>query len=161
VLAGAIVNVDLDAKTFSVLDPAATDVRVAPGAYAFPIDLSEFHAGVPLKVAGNVLSHVWLDTGDDFFVVLPHELERHITAVTDGSIYFGGVDGVGDEPARCVRLNEIQVGPYRYQQAASCFATNDVFDAEGGLIGFDFLRHFNWTFDYPHGTVVLTPNNAR
>lgn len=161
VLAGAIVDVDLDAKTFSVLDPAATDVRVAPGAYAFPVDLSQFHAGIPMTVAGNVLSDVWLDTGDDFFVMLPHDLEHRIVAVTDSSTYFGGVDGVSIEPARCVRLNEMQVGPYRYQKAASCFAPADVFSSDGGLIGFDFLRHFNWTFDYPHGAVVLTPNNAR
>jgi len=31
-------------------------------------------------------------------------------------VYFGGVDGSGAELARCVRLNEIQVGPYRYQR---------------------------------------------
>lgn len=111
-----------------------------------------------------------VDTGDDFFVILPHELERHTVALTGTitvggfdyatNIYFGGVDGSGSEPARCVHFNEIQVGPYRYQKALSCFAPNDAFGLDGGLIGFDFLRHFNWTFDYPHGRVVLTPNGA-
>ena len=47
--------------------------------------------------------------------------------------YFGGVYGSGAEPANCARLNEIQVGPYRYQKALSCFAPNDTFGADGGL----------------------------
>ena len=59
-----------------------------------------------------------------------------------------------------MRLNEIQIGPYRYQKALSCFAANDAFGIDGGLLGFDFLRHFNWTFDYPHNRVVLTPNGS-
>jgi predicted aspartyl protease len=168
VLAGAVFEVDLAASKLTVSDPAGFDAQPKQGAYAFPVDLSAFHAGVPMKVAGNILPSVWLDTGDDFFVILPHELERKTVALSDtvkiggfeyeNTLYFGGVDGSGAEPARCVRLNEVQVGPYRYQKALSCFAPNDTFGLDGGLIGFDFLRHFNWTFDYPHGRVVLTPN---
>jgi predicted aspartyl protease len=158
VLAGAVFDVDLTASTLTISDPGGFDAQPKQGAYAFPLDLSDFHAGVPMKVAGNVLPSVWLDTGDDFFVILPHELERKTVAVNDTMVYFGGVDGSGAEPARCVRLNEMQVGPFRYQNALSCFAPNDAFGLDGGLIGFDFLRHFNWTFDYPHGRVVLTPN---
>ncbi|HEY0383475.1 MAG TPA: retropepsin-like aspartic protease [Candidatus Elarobacter sp.] len=170
VLAAAIVNVNLVNKTITVSDPNGYEAPVPPGAYAFPLDLSIFHAGVPVKVNEVVLPSVWIDTGNDFFVILPHELEKKTIAlpetvtiarryVVEQTVYFGGVDGAGAEPARCVRLNQISVGPYRYQNALSCFAPNDTFGAEGGLIGFDFLRHFNWTFDYPHGKMVLTPNN--
>jgi len=170
VLAGAVVNVDLTKNRLTIADPAGFDVQPIQGAYAFPVDLTDFHAGVPVKIKDTILPSVWLDTGDDFFVILPHELERHTVALTGTiavggtdyamTIYFGGVDGAGSEPARCVHFNEIQVGPYRYQKALSCFAPNDTFGVDGGLIGFDFLRHFNWTFDYPHGRVVLTPNGA-
>ena len=170
VLAGAIVDVDLQTDRLTIADPAGFEARVKQGAYAFPVDLSDFHAGVPVKIKDTVLPSVWLDTGDDFFVMLPHELERHTVALTgsvsiggvelETNMYFGGVDGSSSEPARCVHFNEIQVGPYRYQKALSCFVQNDAFGLDGGLIGFDFLRHFNWTFDYPHGRVVLTPNGT-
>ena len=168
VLAGAVVDVDLANKSLTIADPNGFEARVSPGAYAFSVDLGNFHAGVPLKVKENVLPSVWLDTGDDFFVILPRELERKTVALSstvtiggaeyERKMYFGGVDGIAAEPANCVRLNEIQIGPYRYQKALSCFAPNDAFGVDGGLVGFDFLRHFNWTFDYPHGRVVLTPN---
>jgi len=168
VLAGAVVEVDLVKQRLTIADPAGYEPPIKQGAYAFPVDLSEFLSGVPVKVNDKVLPSVWLDTGDDFFVILPHELERNMIALAstiniggaeyDRKAYFGGVDGSAAEPANCVRLNEINIGPYRYQKALSCFAPNDAFGLDGGLIGFDFLRHFNWTFDYPHGRVVLTPN---
>jgi predicted aspartyl protease len=169
VLADAVVSVNLVNKTITINDPASYEAPVSKGAYAFPVDLSNFHAGVPVKVNDIVLPSVWIDTGDDFFVIFPHELEKKAVALSntvtiakaitvETTVYFGGVDGSGAEPARCVRLNEIQIGPYRYQKALSCFAPNDAFGSEGGLIGFDFLRHFNWTFDYPHGKVILSPN---
>ncbi len=168
VLAGAVADVDLVSHKLTISDPAGFDVQPKQGAYAFPVDLTDFHAGVPMKINDAILPSVWLDTGDDYFVILPHELEKRTVAlnatITIGGVeyantqYFGGVDGSGGEPAKCVRLNEVQVGPYRYQKALSCFAPNDAFGLDGGLIGFDFLRHFNWTFDYPHGRVVLSPN---
>lgn len=158
VLAGAVVDVDLVAKTLTIHDPATFEAPTPRAAFAFPIDNTAFHAGVPLKVNDQILRSVWLDTGDDFFVILPHLLEKKTISLDAGFAYFGGVDGGSNEPARCVRLNEIRVGPFRYQNALSCFAPTDVFDPDGGLVGFDFLRHFNWTFDYPHGRVILTQN---
>jgi hypothetical protein len=171
VLAAAVVEVNLANKTLTIRDPAGYEAPVAQGAYAFNLDMSVFHAGVPVKVNDTVLPSVWIDTGNDFFVILPHEVEKKTVALAntvtvagqftfEQTVYFGGVDGVGAEPARCVRLNEINIGPYRYQKALSCFAPNDAFGSDGGLIGFDFLRHFNWTFDYPHGKLVLTPNGV-
>ena len=168
-LAGAVFDVDLVTHRLTIHDPNGFDVEPKQGAWAFVPDLSTNHIGVPVKVGNNVLSSVWLDTGDDFFVMFPHELEKKTVALPNeiqlpGGLtfnqveYYGGVDGSAVEPANCVRLNEIQVGPYRYQKAPACFAVNDAFGSDGGLVGFDFLHHFNWTFDYPHNRVVLTPN---
>ncbi len=170
-LAGAVFNVDLIANRLTISNPADFSSEPKPGAWAFSPDLGEFHIGTPVKIGDTILNHVWLDTGNDFFVILPHALEAKAVAVANDIVlrdgrsfqdkkYFGGVDGIANEPANCVRLNEIQVGPYRYQKALTCFAPNDTFGLDGGLIGFDFLRHFNWTFDYPHNRVVLTPNGA-
>ena len=157
-LATALVDVDLATEKLTILDPKENQPVVKAGAYAFPLDLSEFHAGVPLKLQNDVLPSVWLDTGNSFFVILPHAMqERHVGTVTDHAL-FGGVDGVGQYPADCVRFNVIQIGPYRYEHALSCFAPNEAFGKSGGLIGFDFLKHFNWTFDYSRGQLVLTPN---
>lgn len=156
--ADALVDVNLGSRTLTVLDPKENQPVVKPGAYAFQLDLSDFHAGVPLKLQDEVLPSVWLDTGNAFFVVLPHAIEsRHVATVTDRTFFYG-VDGQGQYPANCVRFNEIQIGPYRYQHALSCFAPNEAFGKSRGLIGFDFLKHSNWTFDYPHGQLVLTPN---
>ena len=171
-LAGSVFDVDLMKGRLTISDPAAY-AREEPkqGAWEFTPDLSSFHIGTPVKVGNTVLSQVWLDTGNDFFVILPHELEKSNYALVneitlrngmtlEQRVTFGGVDGAGAEQANCARLNEIQIGPYRYQKALSCFAPNDTFGIDGGLIGFDFLRHFNWTFDYPHNRVVLTPNGV-
>ena len=168
-LAGAVFDVDLTTHRLTISDPNGYAIDPKPGAWAFTPDLTTFHIGVPVKVGTSILASVWLDTGDDFFVILPHDLEAKTLALPneirlsngmsfEDKQYFGGVDGSAAEPAKCVRLNEVQVGPYRYQKALSCFAPNDAFGLDGGLIGFDFLRHFNWTFDYPHSRVVLTPN---
>ena len=157
-LAAALVDVDLSSNRLTILDPREHQPVVGKGAYAFPLDLSYFHAGVPLKLGSDVLPSVWIDTGNAFFVILPKAMEqRHVATITN-KIYFNGVDGISEYPADCARFSEVQIGPYRYQNALSCFAPNEAFGKGGGLIGFDFLKHFNWTFDYPHGQLVLTPN---
>ncbi len=159
ILANAVVEVDLVKHTLNVLDPNGFEKVIKPGAYAFSVDLSGFHAGVPMKVDGRVLPSVWLDTGDDYFLILPNEYSKRAVPLPNFPDFpFVGVDGESGENAYCRRLPDTQVGPYKYQDAITCFVPNHIFGLEGGLIGFDFLRHFNWTFDYPHGKVVLTPN---
>jgi predicted aspartyl protease len=158
VLANALVDVDLKSERLTILDPKENQPVIKPGAYAFPVDLSEFEAGVPVKLQDEVLPSVWLDTGNSFFVILPHAAQGTHSGTIVSRFPFFGVDGESQVEADCVRFNQIQVGPYRYEHALSCFAPNEAFGKSGGLIGFDFLKHFNWTFDYPHGQLVLTPN---
>ncbi|MFN2459899.1 MAG: aspartyl protease family protein [Candidatus Velthaea sp.] len=170
-LANALVDVDLAAHTLTILDPMKFDANVGKGAFAFPIDLTSRQPGVLLTLPKNVVVRPVLDSGADFFVIVSDELRQSgkvvalASQVTIGGIelgdyrvYFQGADGGAMQSAPCVRLNAINVGPYRYEQAATCFASPDAFGADGGLVGFDFLRHFNWTFDYPEAKLVLTPN---
>jgi hypothetical protein len=154
-----VIHVDLVSKKLTITNPNGFEAEVKQGAYAFGVDLSQFHAGVPMKVEGRVLSSVWIDTGDDYFLILPGDFAKRSVPIPNfPAISFVGADGASGQEARCGRLPDAQVGPYKYQDAIACFVPNRIFGLEGGLIGFDFLRHFNWTFDYPHGRVVLTPN---
>jgi len=158
VLATALVDVDLAKAKLTVLDPQQNEPVTKEGANAFPVDLSDFLPAVPIKLQNETLSHVYLDTGNTFFVILPQAMQkRHVGTFIDRE-NFVGVDGVSEYPATCVRFDEIQVGPIHYKGAPSCFAPNEAFGRSSGLIGFDFLRHFNWTFDYTHSQIVLTPN---
>ena len=146
ILADAIVDVDLNNKTLRILDPAKFDATVAKGAYAFDVDLSSFHAAVPALIDGRVKAEPFIDTGNYYGVVLAGALydNNEVRAVPRSG------------PLGFPRINEIQVGPYRYQSVPTRFMSG--FGHRGGLLGYDFLKHFNWTFDLPNSKIVLTPN---
>ena len=168
-LAGGLVDVDIAKQTIRILDPSTMQPAVGAGAYAFPVNLASRQPEIGLKVAG-VPARAIFDTGDDFLAVLSDDLQSsgRIVALNDKirvggqevdyQISFYGVDGPAQAPARCSRLSQLDVGPYKYQNVETCFAPAKAFGRDGGLIGFDFLKHFNWTFDYPESTFVLTPN---
>jgi predicted aspartyl protease len=169
-LAGALVDVDTANRTIRILDPSVMEPAVAKGAYAFTVNLATRQPEIVLRV-NNVTTRAIFDTGNDFLAVLSDDLKKsgRIVALNDVlnagggqtadyMIGFMGVDGPSNIPAQCSRLNEIIVGPYRYQNVETCFGPASVFGRDGGLIGFDFLKHFNWTFDYPESKLVLTPN---
>jgi len=169
-LAGALVDVDTANRTIRILDPNVMEPTVGKGAYAFTVNLATRQPEVVLRV-NNVTTRAIFDTGNDFLAVLSDDLKTSGRLVAlndvlnagggqtaDYQINFMGVDGPSNIPARCSRLNEIIVGPYHYQNVETCFGPAKVFGRDGGLIGFDFLRHFNWTFDYAESKLVLTPN---
>ncbi len=158
-LAGALVHVDLVKGAVTFGDPTQFQPTIEKGAYAFPVNLADNTPEVLVKI-GNYTTRATIDTGDDHFATLSDNLitSGRLVSLPLGTIYFTGVDGITPEPATCYKLNEISVGPYRYQGASVCLAKEAVFGKDGGLIGFDFLRHFNWTFDYTRSHVVMTPN---
>jgi hypothetical protein len=159
VLAGALVHVDLVKETMEFADPAQMAASVPKGGYAFSVNLSDLTPEVRIKV-GSVTTRATFDTGDDYNVILSDNLTRtgKVVGLVTGTMFFGGVDGIANEPASCYTLREITVGPYRYQNSPTCFGSERVFGRDGGLIGFDFLRHFDWTFDYARSHLVLAPN---
>src|SRR5471030_1435568 len=118
----------------------------------------------------NVVAHPFFDSGASFNVVISSDLYRtgKVSGTPDTLSVAGfelreysvGVDGMSAEKSVCVRTN-MTVGPYRYEAARTCFGQANVFGHDGGLIGFDFMRHFNWTFDYPEEKLVLTPNGIQ
>jgi predicted aspartyl protease len=174
-LAGALVDVSLADRTIRILDPSKYEPTVAKGAYAFPVNLASRQPGISLRVSGVTTKAVF-DSGDEFLVALSDDLTHsgRVVALSDTiritdpysgaprefdyDLYFMGVDGPASVPSKCSRINELEIGPYRYEGVETCFASAKVFGKDGGLIGMDFLQHFDWTFDYADGKVVLTPN---
>jgi hypothetical protein len=159
VLAGSLVHVDLIKQIVEFADPSQMMAAVPKNGFAFAVNLADGTPEVAVK-AGGTSTRATFDTGDDFNVILSDRLTKsgRVVGLVRDTIYFGGVDGVANEPASCMYLHEIAVGPFRFQNALTCFGSERVFGRDGGLIGFDFLRHFDWTFDYQREHVILAPN---
>jgi hypothetical protein len=159
ILARALVDVDLVKKQMTILDPTKFAPVVGKGAVVFTVDLAERVPRIHVTVSGFDAKPMF-DTGDDYFFMLSDRMSGpgKITATVSSQSYFVGVDGVTPIPINCSRLQNVSVGPIRYENGETCFGSARAFGEKGGLIGLDFLRHFNWTFDYPDGKFVLTPN---
>jgi predicted aspartyl protease len=155
-LAGALVDVDLAARTIRILDPSTMQPVVAQGAYAFTVNLANRTPQIVVKAAGAP-ARPTIDTGNSSWIILSYAMidDGRVVALPHDYRGFAGVDGVIG--ARCSKLSLVEVGPYKYERAETCFAGGS-FGLDGGLIGYDFLKHFNWTFDYAESKLVLTPN---
>jgi hypothetical protein len=136
-----------------------------------------------MRLSDNAYGFPYFSTGEPFFMYLSQRLREngavlasdlsteHLNPTHGTSGFFGtmiesdpvqiaysnytGAYGSGN----CVLLNQVLIGPYKYQSPPLCFVGSGVFGEDGGEIGNDFLRHFDWTIDYPDGKFVLTPNN--
>jgi len=172
VLARAIVDVDLDAQRMTIFDPAKYAPSVKKGAAAIPIDLTDFVPQMHITVGNGIDVFTIVDTGNSLEVLLSEafrssgkvvglsQIQLGGVAVEDTE-YLGGVDGSSPYPVPCTRLNHMSVGPYPYENGRVCFGPVRAFGQKGGLLGIDFLKHFNWTFDYPDGKLILTPNGIK
>jgi len=142
-LAGTIVHVDLAAATMTLLDPAITDLTPAKGAAAFPIDLTTRQPQLPVTFADGVGLRALVDSGDDVFSVVSDNLRDRRELARKS----------GETSTDCAVARRIDVGPFRHDNVSMCFAAR-----AGAVLGLGFLRHYNWTFDYPEYKLVLTPN---
>lgn len=180
--AGAIVNVSAPKAQMLLSDPNAFTPQLANGAFAFPVDLSQFVPAFDMRVGQNATAHPVFDTGVGSFVLLSQSLrDSGKISATDSSFEYGNASvgttgaygpnggsssnrisymGMNDAlgTGSCVIAHEVYVGPYKYETPPICFVNNNVFGSDGGLVGIDFLRHFDWTFDFPHNRTILTPN---
>jgi hypothetical protein len=181
--AAIIAEVDLSSRRMQIYNPASIQPAVAPGAFAFPIDLTKRRPVIGMRLSGKAYGFPYFSTGEPYFMLLSQRLREsgavsasdmsteHFNPKAGSRGFFGtmiesdpvqlgytdytGATGVGN----CVLLNEALIGPYRYQSPPLCFVGSGVFGEDGGAIGNDFLRHFDWTIDYPDAKFVLTPNN--
>ncbi|MBV9439105.1 MAG: clan AA aspartic protease [Candidatus Eremiobacteraeota bacterium] len=158
-LGGALVDLDLDAGTLRVLDPAAVAPDESRG-FVLHVDLSSYLMRVPMKVDERLDVLATLDTGDPLQVLFAPELvtQRKVAFAPDvghpfgWTSYLSGVGGI--EIDRCGKLGSVTLGAIAYDRVPACISSS--IGRGQMLVGLDFLKHFNYVFDYPHGTVLMT-----
>ena len=181
VFANAVFDVNVAAQQLRVEDPRPYQPPDVSGSYAFAIDLTDRVPNVAIALEQGV-AHPTFDTGLGGFMILSSVLRDSGRVsghdlTTQTPVIFNGAGATGDPilntgtritytawntattSGSCISANQISIGPYKYDNPPICFGGSNVFGADGGLIGMDFLRHFNWTIDYPHSRFILTPNN--
>lgn len=176
--AGAVVNVDL-VRSVLTMSPASQAPVVPSQSYAFPVDLTTLEPAIAMPLVQGEM-HPVIDTGLSGFILASQalrdsgRLSGHDIS-SQAAVGFGGQGATGDPIATmglnisytdwhssstsgsCVSTDQLFVGPYKYENPPVCFAGANVLGPDGGRIGLDFLRHFNWTVDYPHGRFIVSP----
>lgn len=136
--AAAIVKLDVYASKATILDPS-TDLS-GVGGLPLLLDLSGGVPAIPMTLNRSIGVNAMLDTGNPGIVFMSRALARkHRFLMTMG----------------CGNIDTLTIGPITYADQAVClwnFPSNDM------LLGFDFLKHFDYVFDYPHGRMFMTPN---
>ncbi len=138
--------------------PAPPELERSPS----PKGLSKvpFTPGLPVRVgvkingAGPIT--LILDTGSDRTLVSPAALQRLGISVENGPRgILKGVTGTSDVDAvwvKSVEVDEAKVGPLLI------VVYDGALNAADGLLGRDFLAHFNVTIDSKAGVVTLAPH---
>ncbi len=158
IFAKAIVEVDLSTQRMRVFDPLRFEPTVAKNSYIFDVDLTSRQPKITGTVSG-VTIHPIFDTGNELLLSLSDSIRDHNAVVAShaATLTFEGVDG-RSKGVDCGRVNRATFGSINYDGPIICFFNGPLFGKDGGIIGFDFLRHFDWTIDYPDKKFVLTPN---
>jgi predicted aspartyl protease len=136
--AGAIVKLNVYASTMAILDPNA-DLSAEKG-LPILVDLSQGVPVVPMTLNKTTPVNAMLDTGSPSIILFGPDIVTKYHFRT-----FGG----------CASINTLSIGPITYADQSAC-----EFGMTGNymLLGFDFLKHFDFVFDYPHGRMFMTPN---
>jgi hypothetical protein len=136
--AGSVVKLNVYDATMAILDPN-TDLSSEKG---LPIiaDLSQGTPIVPMTLNNSMPVNAMLDTGSPGLIFFGPDLvtKYHF------KIFAG-----------CTNINTLSIGPIVYAGESACqYGLSENYM----LIGFDFLRHFDFVFDYPHGRMYMRPN---
>ena len=160
-LAGAIVELDLDGKILRIMDPAKVQPDASKG-MVVRVDLADGTPRVAMTVGGRVPVLATLDSGNPMHVLFSQSLvsRDRVSFFTDPTSLLSLVQvqiyGVnGNETVRCGQLQSLELGPVVYRPVPACaspsMSHNDV------LVGLDFIRAFNVVFDYPDGYLLMMP----
>ena len=137
-LAGAIVRLNVYDSTMAVLDPT-TNLSAEKG-LPVVVDLSQGTPIVPMVLNKTIPVNAMLDTGSPGLIFFGPDLisKRHFKV-------FAG----------CANIDTLAIGPIVYSGESAC---QFGMPADYMLLGFDFLKHFDFVFDYPHGRMFMHPN---
>ncbi len=132
-------KLDVYGSKMTLLDPS-TDLS-GVGGLPLLVDLSEGVPAIPMMLNKTIAVNALLDTGNPGIVFMSLNLARkhHL------SIWARG----------CGNLESLTIGPIAYAGQEVCLYG---FPSNYMLLGFDFLKHFDYVFDYPHGRMFMTPN---
>jgi len=152
--AGAIVHLDLDAQTLTLYDPSDTDFSALAKGLPLTVDMDDGVPTVPMMIDGRIPVRAMLDTGNPTYVLFgPDLIDKDHLVTLSRSAVLKGVGGY--EAVDCGAFKSISLGPITYQRAPAC--QSKALEGHTILVGVDFLRHFNYWFDYPDSAVVLVP----
>lgn len=159
---GAIVELNLDDQQITLFDPSSMHLD-SSGGILLSVDLSTEQPTIPMMINGNVPINATLDSGDLLEVTFSKQLvskyglkmmvDDSLANITNAVRFASGAGGV--EREECGRLDSVSIGPVVYQNAPACKSPS--FEGNDALVGFDFIKHFNIIFDYPHGQMLLIP----
>jgi len=136
--AGAIVRLNVYASTMAILDPN-DDLSAEKGLPLF-VDLSQGVPVIPMTLNKTTPVNAALDTGNPGIIFFgPDLVSKYHFKVFNG----------------CANINSLSIGPIVYADQSAC---EYGMSANYMLLGFDFLKHFDFVFDYPHGRMFMTPN---
>ena len=161
VFGGAIVNLSLSSGTMSITDPSNGAAPAPQGGYPFAVDLATFQPRVPVKLDDKLEILATLDTGGSSLVLMSDQVEHHGVNLLANREYGGNaiIGGVGGyELTTCGPLARIAVGPFVYTGTEAC--ESPAWGLHDGLLGFDFLKHFDYVFDYPHALMYMIPHKS-
>jgi Aspartyl protease len=149
--AGAIVRMDLGSATMAIDDPATFDSSGERG-LALLVDIADGTPSVPMTLDGSITVNAYFDSGDPDALIFGPDLifKYHLSM---GTKIEGAAAGYGT--IACGTLDKLTLGPIVYRGVDACERRTDVMSGRNILVGLDFLRHFNMTFDYPHGRLFL------
>lgn len=129
---GAIVKLDVYDSKMTILDPSTDLSRVK--AIPLLVDLSGGELTVPMTLDKTMLVNTVLDTGNPGSILFSYNLEKKHWPFNPRTLALGPIQySIGSWIGCCM-------------------------DKTYALLGFDFLKHFDYIFDYPRGRVFLIPN---
>jgi aspartyl protease len=153
-LAATIADLNLDTKTLRLMDPAKVEPDKSAG-LVVAIDLSDHHPRAAMRIDDRYDVMATLDSGSPSDILFSRDLIKHdhVDFKSLGTGYIAGVGGV--ETVSCGKLKPVALGPVRYEAKWAC--AMESFERNQILVGLDFMRAFNFVFDYPDGIMVMIP----
>ncbi len=159
--AGSVVSLNLDQNQMTISDPQTTAVDTSQG-ITLLVDLSGETPVVPMKLDGRVPVNTLIDSGDGGTLMIAPSIltNNHIPFLVENTAQgvfrshraFWGVGGIS--VSECATIDSMNLGPIAYQNTMACKLNEDLNDA---IVGWDFIQHFNFVFDYPQAQITLIP----